>query len=619
MMNKLSIFTGWLLTLTFPLVQAQEHAEMLEYRVEYILEDEKTMTRLETVRLKVINEEGKEKANFYENYDQFSKIKNFTYEIFNKSGKRVEKYRKGDLKDYSLTKSYETNDNRRVFLEPEYGQFPYTVEYTCKKQYDGIFYLSSWFPLSQYNLSVKQASLTIQVAPEISIRYLCQNGLNEPQKGKNEEGYSTYHWAVENLEAKSRPAYQISDSETFAHVKLTPIEFILDGRAGSYETWSQFGQWYDELNTDNSELTSATRQKLDQFKAESSDENELVSRIYRFMQDKTRYVSIQLGIGGWKSLPAAEVDKFGYGDCKALSNYMKRMLKYVGISSNFVVVNAGRKMPPVLKDFPSNQFNHVFLGVPYPNDTLWLECTSSNGDIDYLGDFTDGRNVLWIDGAKSRMIKTPEWSAEENQLFRKMNITVDEKGNGVCNLTVNKTGTWYKHQSYYKMYSENELKNWFYRRFDFSNYEITSFNVEQVNDSLLLKEHFEITLGQVARVTGNRMIIPINFFNDAPRLFSGASEDNAVKLKRAGSFREEISMTFPEGFAVQFMGKNESIETHYGSYTIRLTDDAGSIHISRNLKLNKGTYTGSDFKEFSRFIGKVQELNRQKILLAGGT
>lgn len=92
-----------------------------------------------------------------------------------------------------------------------------------------------------------------------------------------------------------------------------------------------------------------------------------------------------------------------------------------------------------------------------------------------------------------------------------------------------------------------------------------------------------------------------------------------MKLKRAGSFREEISLRLPDGFAVQFMGEDESIETRYGSFTIQFTDDEGNIKISRHLTLHKGKYTGNDFKEFSRFINRVQEVNRQKILLAGGT
>jgi hypothetical protein len=44
--------------------------------------------------------------------------------------------------------------------------------------------------------------------------------------------------------------------------------------------------------------------------------------IYDYVQQKSRYVSIQVGIGG-KPMDASDVDRLGYGDCKGLTNYTK--------------------------------------------------------------------------------------------------------------------------------------------------------------------------------------------------------------------------------------------------------------------------------------------------------
>jgi len=87
------------------------------------------------------------------------------------------------------------------------------------------------------------------------------------------------------------------------------------------------GNWQKEnLLKGRRDLSETTIQEVTTLVSKASTNKEKAKLIYQYVQNKTRYISIQLGIGGWKPILASEVDRLGYGDCKALTNYTKALL-----------------------------------------------------------------------------------------------------------------------------------------------------------------------------------------------------------------------------------------------------------------------------------------------------
>lgn len=117
-------------------------------------------------------------------------------------------------------------------------------------------------------------------------------------------------------------------------------------------------------------LPSLAREKIKELVKDATNDREKVKILYDYLGQSTRYVSIQLGIGGYQPLFASEVFKTGFGDCKALSNYLKAMLSVVGIPSYYAGIKADGTEKRLYPDFPNfNQMNHVILQVPLAADT----------------------------------------------------------------------------------------------------------------------------------------------------------------------------------------------------------------------------------------------------------
>jgi hypothetical protein len=86
-----------------------------------------------------------------------------------------------------------------------------------------------------------------------------------------------------------------------------------------------------------------------------------------FAQRDVRYVSIQIGIGGYRPHAALQVFQNRYGDCKDKATLLRAMLKEIGTESYLVLVNSERGA--VVAAFPSIlNFDHVILAIRVPTE-----------------------------------------------------------------------------------------------------------------------------------------------------------------------------------------------------------------------------------------------------------
>lgn len=171
-------------------------------------------------------------------------------------------------------------------------------------------------------------------------------------------------------------------------------------------SWQKYGEWQYQLLNGRDLLTEPFRAKLHELTASCTTDRDKVKAIYDYLAKTTRYVSIQLGIGGLQPIAAADVCRTGFGDCKGLSNYTRAMLKELGIASTYTVISTTNER--LLPDFSSaNQMNHVILQVPLPQDTLWLECTNPSLPFGYVHQDIAGHDALLIEPTGGQMYRLP--------------------------------------------------------------------------------------------------------------------------------------------------------------------------------------------------------------------
>jgi Domain of Unknown Function with PDB structure (DUF3857)/Transglutaminase-like superfamily len=283
------------------------------------------------VAFTILNEQGDKWATMVEGYDKLRSIESFEGTLFDAYGKKIKSLKKSDIKDVSGSDDGSLADDNRVKWHSFfYKVYPYTVEYEVEIRYKGTMFIPDWLPQQRPVMSVEQSRLTVISPMTNPLRYKMFNYKGEPVITENKSD-KIYTWEVKDMAAVEDEYASPSWHEITASVFLATERFVLEDYEGSNATWKDFGKFVYDLKKERDALPDDIKQKVHQLADGTQDVKEKIRKLYEFMQQNTRYISVQLGIGGWQPYDARYVGTKKYGDCKALSNFMYSLLKEAGI------------------------------------------------------------------------------------------------------------------------------------------------------------------------------------------------------------------------------------------------------------------------------------------------
>ena len=577
-----------------------------------------TVTRKYVITILNNNADGY--AQFREYYDDFIKIKSIKGVIYDKNGKVIRKIKKKEINDVSAVSGGTLiSDSRMKYIEVLQNDYPFTIEFEFKKEYSGLLSYPRWIPVGGYKMAVEQSSYTARIPTELGMRYLVKNFTSEPVI-TSENDSKNYTWSIENFHAIDSEPLSPNFVNALPIVYLSPNEFEYDGYSGNMKTWKSFGKWLKGLEEGRDELKKETVQKVNKLVAGAESEEEKVKIIYEYLQSKTRYISIQLGIGGWQPFKAKEVDKNGYGDCKALSNYTHAMLKAIGIKSYNASIGAGRGHLSFDPEFPSMSFaNHQILCVPLENDTIWLECTSQDSPFGFMGSFTDDRNALLYTEEGGKIVRTTRYPQEVNTQNRVVKVKIDTKGNARANIVTKYQGLQYENVQYQFRRNEKEQKEALFENLDIPNMEIEDFKYAQVKNRIPeATEEINLEIKNYASVSGKRIFIPFNILNKRKRTPPKVkNRKTEVVISIAFIDTDEIIYEVPSYFEVEHLPESVAFDSDFGSYAATVTKEGNKITYIRTMKLNKNTYPAERYGDLLKFYKKIVRADKMKMVILG--
>ncbi len=541
--------------------------------------------------------------------------------LYDANGKLVRTLKKKDITDQSYTGGSLFQDTRIKHASMQDDRYPYTVEYSYEQEFDGLFYYPDFAPQTAPNISVQYAEMHVLVPKGMDIRYTTHNFDGEPESIPTNK-HVGYLWKVENLPAIDPEPFSPPFRELRPTVLLAPIEFKISGYEGKMNTWGEFGKFIYELNEGRDELPEEMAAKVRAMVAGLETPHEKIDTLYRFLQANTRYVSVQLGIGGYQTFDAEYVYENGYGDCKALSNYMKAMLNVIEIPSHMGIIYRGHANPKVSPTFPTQQFNHAILCVPLASDTIWLECTNSHSLTGYMDRSTSDRYAVLATPEGGKLARTPSFGPTKNRQNRKAEITLQEDGAALIKVKTIYSGY---QQDYLEdiigSYSDREKEDWLRDDIELGSYDLISYELGRVEGAKLPSCYltYDLKARNCAALSGTRIFLAPNLlgkWGNVPEKLEKRTQP--VKFRYPYVDADTLTYLLPKGYSIENMADMPiQITSKFGEYEANVTvRPDGQITYTRRLQMNKVEFPAETYEELRQFLKEIVKADKIQIVLS---
>ncbi|HCW06432.1 MAG TPA: hypothetical protein DGG95_03590 [Cytophagales bacterium] len=567
----------------------------------------------------ILNEKGNNYAEFHIPYDKLTKIIDISGNVYNAIGEPIKKLKNRDVTDQAAFDGVSLfSDDRIKILDLSQGTYPYTVEI----EYDLEMNFLLSIPSSSWNgdrTSYQNASYQLVYPVGFPIQYkLINMGEIEPLR-ETDKGFEILSWSFKNLlPIKSEPL-GIRQSRLLVAV---PVEFEFSGYAGRRDTWENFGRWQIDLNKGRDVLPAKTIELAKEMTKGLPSVEQKTKALYEYLQNKTRYVGVQLGIGGFQPFEAQVVDDVGYGDCKALSNYMIALLNSVGIKGYYTWIYGGQNSRNIIEGITYDPFNHIVVSVPNGKDTLWLECTSQTEPFGYQGLFTGDRKALMVTEDGGKIVNTLRYSPEQNLQSRKATIILDLSGNASAKISTLYSGTQYENGGLNWTFGNSDRqRKWIEKNTEIPNFNVNSFNVKETRDKIpAALVNLDLVLNRYASVSGKRLFVTPNLMNRWKYIPEKILERKTdVVLNRNEIDTDTIQFSLPENLYPEFLPEPIKIKSKFGEYDASFKFDNGKVTYVRRMKSWKGRFPKETYNELVDFFKSVSKADNIKLVFLSKT
>lgn len=587
-----------------------------------ILSDDK-MEVVESVAITVLNEKAAGFLDFQKSYTEGStKLTDIKLIYLDGDGNEIYKPKKKDFSDLNAYSNVSIASSQKFkYFDYTPTSYPITIVYSLKTKTSNTCFIPNWIPLEIKRVSLEKSSFKIINDTQIQLNFY-ENNFEE----FNVQKVSDFSYLIENVKPLKVEKYMPPLRSLVPSLYLSLNNFNYEGFKGTANNWTSYGQWLYSTFLKDRDSFDKEELKIEILKNCSSNpsKKEIARAVYKYVQDNTRYVSIQFNEGGFKPMSPAKVDEYKYGDCKGLSYYTIALLDLFDIKSNYVLVHAGSEDKRSLKKdfFNHQQANHAILNIPFEDEVVWLDATSSVSPFNFLGSFTDDRFVLSVNENEAEILRTPDYGSDLN--FDKVfaDLVLNDSGQLSGNYSREYAGLQYSYIKYKskkekkeikKIYTNNEFE-------DFDSPEISNVSFSFDDEKIIARESLDLSIKEYGEKLGDYLLIPIQFVElEIPKLKKTKNRKYSINFLRGQRQISQVIINLPKNSGYKIKSNSVNYTSDFGEYNCEYSLENDVLEIIRTFEIFKGTLPNTKYNEIRLFFNKIRKHEKSALNLENRT
>ena len=486
------------------------------------------------------------------------------------------------------------------------------VEYLYEREEFDPFDKEMFFPRFYFQAyePVRRSRMTVTIPKTKTLNYKAYRmpeGKGTPRIISGESAI-TYVWELTDVEP------------LIPEPSMPPYSAVVPSvEASLFKSWDYIFDWLTRLQERRIQVTPEIEQAVREITADAADQEEKVARIYHFIQQYIRYISIKGSIGsGWSGHEAFYTLQNKYGDCIDKSILFTTMLNVIGVKSEPIIILTNRA-GVADRSIPSMRGNHAITLVHLNGRDFYLDATSTSHR--YPAFRADDHGVTTINALRREIgfIDLPK--PEQNRRTYTLSVRILPNGDAETEYASAYVGDYEARvRGFYMVRKESDHERMLANMVSSYSPDATlkHYHLDNVYDiSKPFSMHLSYTLRNYVVEAGDLRIFAIPGAEmDFPEVTLPERKYD-IAYDTGFEMIHDVTITVPETYRVKYLPPEISLKTSYATYSASYTaKNDTTLVFHDDFRRTKRVVPVRDYVEYKTFLQKVSKYSKEQLFFS---